>query len=401
MRRCLLAFLTLGLPGCLQWLPQDPPPRIVPVQQPDAFTSADAKPTDASFEADAPVTQRNPSRFPGVPGQMVIGNATGAARTVRVRALRPTVQLDCDMVAVNPSVMLSRRLFSPASTWLLASGRAIGVGGGDGRACTALLVDGGGVPMHLLFWREKDHGFTTLPSTVNGAPVDRLLALQAGEAGVDFAPRLEVLAPPPLFEPGPAPGCGVPDATGGLAWSLPVPLGNLTILALASAPDGCMQLTLLGKLGTQDWTLCLPPGAFPFEEGEDYFAAPLTGGHNLEPIDGFELLAEKRKLRFGRGDDLVYFGAGALKLQAVAGCSGWHDACGDLQSPLVASILKPGQPEAAVVAGSQFDLGNGGQLHVLQASSLPVLDSACPLLGQAGAKLGQRHVESVFVQVTP
>lgn len=399
MRRCLLAFITLALPGCFQWLPPDPrldpPPQIGPAKQPDASSPQKFDTTDAT------VTQRNPSNFPGVPGQMVIGNATGTARTVRVRALRPTVQLDCDLVAGNPTVMLSRPLFSPASTWLLESGRAIGVGGGDGRACTALLVDGSGVPMHLLFWREKDHGFMTLPSTVNGAPLDRLLALQVGEGGVDFVPRAEVLDPPPLLEPGPAPGCGVPDATGGLAWSLPVPLGNLTILARQTAPDGCMQLTLLGKLGTQDWTLCLPPGAFPFEEGDDFFAAPLTGGHNLKPIEGFELLAEKRKLRFGRGDDLVYFGTGTLKLQGVAGCSGWHDACGNLQSPLVASIQKSGQSEVTVVAGSQFDLGGGGQLHVLQASSLPVADSACPLLGQTGAKLGQRHVESVFVQVTP
>lgn len=384
----LLLFASLG--GCIQWPPR--PLQVVPVT-PGGFEVDASNPQEPdAFPITADVTWRNPNQFPSVPGQMVVGNATGEPRTVRVRTLRPTVQIDCDTVAKNPSVLLSRALFSPASTWLLDSGRAIGVGGGDGRECTALLVDGGGVPMHLLFWFAQDHGSTALPSTVAGCPADRLLALQPSESGVDFAPRPEVLPPPPLLEPGPAPGCGSQGQT--LAWSTPVPLGNVTILSLQSAPDGCMQLTVLGKLGTQDWTLCLPPGTFPFEEGDSYFAAPLTGGHDLKPIEGFELLADQAKLRFGRGDDVVYFGEGTLSVVPLPGCAGSHDACGDLQAPLVVKVQRQGQPEAALVTGSQLDLGKGASLRLLEASTLPVADTACI----AGAKLGMRHVESVFVQ---
>jgi hypothetical protein len=395
MTLALACTVTLG--GCFQWpIEHTQTVRVETFELPDAGFHPDATQPFADVEpVTGDVTWRNPNRFPGVPGQMLIGNATGEPRTVRVRTLRPTVQIDCETVAKNPSVMLSRALFSQASTWLLESGRAIGVGGGDGRACTALLVDGGGVPLHLLFWQAQDHGSTTLPSTVVGAPQDRLLTLQPSEGGVDFAPRPEVLAPPPLLEPGPAPGCGTEGET--LAWSTPVPVGNLTILSLEAAPDGCMQLTLLGKLGTQDWTLCLPPGTFPYEEGDSYFAAPLTGGHDLKAIEGFELLADKTKLRFGRGDDLVYFGDGTLAIAPMPGCAGFHDACGDLQAPLVAKIQRPNQPEAQMLTGSQLDLGQGASLRLLQASSLPVADTACI----AGAKLGARHFESVYVQVQP
>lgn len=401
-----LLGLILTLPSCFVLFEENSPPPTIRVTGPDvlhAFGQPDADfGSDIStigtkkdvFQPDAPMTNRNPATFPNMQGEMAIGNATGAQLTVRVRGLKPTVKLDCAMVGKAPQVLLARALFAPATTWLVDSGRAIGVGGG-GRPCTALLVDGGGLAMRLLFWTSANHAATMLPSTVAGSSTDRLLKLQPAEGGVEFAPRAEVLPPPPALDPGSAPGCGQPEATGDLAWSTPVPLGDQTILQLQSAPDGCMLLTLLGKLGVSTWTLCLPPGAFPFEEGDEYFAAALTGGHNLQPIDGYELIADKRKVRFGRGDDLVYFGAGSLVLAPLPDCAGAHDACGDLLAPLVAQIARPGLPDAALLPGQKLDLGKGAQLHVIQASSLPIADTNC----MPDGKIGERHVQSVFTQV--
>lgn len=406
LRTCTtLLGLLLTLPSCFVLFEDNSPPPTIRGSGPDAgdafadlgFTKdATVKPDKPDiFQADAPMTNRNPQQFPNMQGEMAIGNATGAQLTVRVRGLKPTVKLDCASVAKAPQVLLARALFAPATTWIVDSGRAIGVGGGGARPCTALLVDGGGLAMRLLFWDAANHPATMLPSTVSGAIADRLLKLQPAEGGVEFAPRVEVLPPPPALDPGPAPGCGQPAATGDLAWSTPVPLGDQTILQLQSAPDGCMLLTLLGKLGVTTWTLCLPPGAFPFEEGDGYFAAALTGGHNLQPIDGYELIADKRKVRFGRGDDLVYFGAGSLVLAPLPDCAGAHDACGDLLAPLVAQITRPGLPDAAVLPGQKLDLGKGAQLHVIQASSLPIADTNC----MPDGKIGQRHVQSVLTQV--
>jgi hypothetical protein len=391
MRRTI-AFLALLLPGCTWPFPevQDPPPPML--EQPDTLDTQHDGGSDL-FQADGPMADLNPASFPDMPGEMAIGNATGVPLTVRVRGLKTTVALDCALVAKAPQVMLARALFAPATTWLVNSGRAIGVSGG-GRPCTALLVDGSGLDMRLLFWTHTSHPQTMVQSTVAGGNPDRLLTLQAAEGGVAFAPRVEVLAPPPLLEPGPAPGCGQPNPSGDLAWSTPVPLGDQTILQLQSAPDGCMQMSLLGKLGVAGWTLCLPPGAFKFQEGDSFFTAALTGGHNLSPIDGFELIADKHKLRFGRGDDLVYFGDGTLQLDSIPACGGAHDVCGDLLAPLLARITRPGQPDLALVPGQSVDLGNGAHLHVVQASSLPIADTQC----MPDGKIGARHVQSVFSQ---
>jgi hypothetical protein len=84
-------------------------------------------------------------------------------------------------------------------------------------------------------------------------------------------------------------------------------------------------------------------------------------------------------------------------LAPLPGCSGAHDACGGLQAPLMAKVTRPGQAEVTVLPGQNLDTGAGGQLHVLQAATWPVLDSAC----LAGTKLGEMHVQSVFTQVLP
>lgn len=376
------------LPGPLE--PDPPPSVVVPVD------GGNWNDTQAWMPPDAVTVQRNPNQFPTMLAELAIGNDTGQTLTVRVRALKPTVQADCKTVAKVPSQALARALFQPARTWVIPSGRSI-----DPLAnqtlpqgtCRALLVDGSGIEMRLLFWSQGDYAATTLPTTVAGTQPARLLRLQAAEDGAEFVKHPAVFAAPPAVEPGPAPGCTVAPEAASLAWSEPVPLGDRTVITRLDAPDGCTLLEVLGKTGVETWYLCLPPGVLPFEEGDSVFVAALQGGHSLGAVIGYELLGDTAKLRFGRGTDVVYFGKGEAQIGGVAGCGGAHDACGQLQMPLQVTVQRDGK-SSILQAGQEMALGPGASLHLVRAEALPVLDQACQ---PQGTLPGQR-IESVFVQ---
>lgn len=388
-------LIPLLLCGCELLLIDSPPPPQSPFQAPpqttDAVPQRSEAPDGSGGWPDAPATQRNPNQFPAISANLAIGNATGQTLVVRVRTLHKGVQFDCATVAQAPSQWLSRNLFAPAQVWQVASSRAFAPAAPASSGCTALLVDGPGLPMRLLFWRNTDYPPTSMPSTVQGGLPNRLIAIQAAAEGLQFSPHDAVLAPPPL-QPEAAPkGCATGSPADAVVWSKPEPSGEQTVVELVSAPNGCHFLQLLDKTGIHGWTLCLPAGAMPFEAGDDFFASPLQGGHNLGSIAGLDLLGSAgKRLRVGHGQDVVYFGKGSAKVETQSWCGVAHDGCGSALLPLAVAVTQEGQG-SLLSAGMSLPVG-AGKLYLARAFDSPVSNPGC------GVASAARWIESVYAE---
>ncbi len=350
-------------------------------------------------DAGPPVT-RNPGDFPTFTAALSIGNQTGGKRVVRVRYLKPGVSVKCKVIMKAPNLALARALFAPAEAWILPSGRSIALNppGAPPQGCRAVLIDGSGFAMRLAFWMPDQYLPQSMPSTVNGTPPSRLLAIVAEEGGATLKNHPALFPAPPTFDLVPGPGCEQAEASAGVAWSEPVPTGSQTIIGLAVAPDGCAKMELLGKTGIETWFLCAPPGAMPFAAGDSIAMSPITSGHDLGDVQGVELMAIGKRIRVAIGEETVYFGKGAAAIESAPGCMGLHDACGSLSMPLNVSITPEGGKATIAKPGEGINLGAGRTLWVVRARELPVANSACTALGSGAAG---RRVESVYTEVTP
>ena len=335
--------------------------------------------------------------FPETWSNLAISNPSDQDLTVRIRRLKPTVYLDCALVAENPRATLSRELFSPAEAWIAEAGRAIALPGDgwtvDSGGCDAFLVDGSGVPMRLVFIEGDTWPATSLASTAADLDPTRALVIQVGSG---FLPHPALfVAPPPL--PAPA-ACALPDPMDALAWSPGPPTGTWTVEAIETAADGCALVELVRQdTGNQhDWYLCLGPVALPFEAAENLFAQPLQMGQDFQPIEGWELSGNFGLLRFARGGDVVPVAAfGGVGATPTEGCGYAHDACGDLVLPLTLAV-EVGAAVTTLVAGESAPVADGGTFYLSSAVDIPVGDLECLPEGMGGTLL----IESAYVEVS-
>ncbi|MCO4763985.1 MAG: hypothetical protein KC502_20895 [Myxococcales bacterium] len=388
-----LATLLSGCPFIIDF-PRpvdDPPPLVQPDQQrfgqPDQQGFAGPDGTSATPRN----RQRQNQNFPPVSGSLVIGNATAQSRVVRLRYLKPTVQLDCAAIESAPHLALRPVHFSPANSWLVQSGRAVPVQPRGQGKCSAALIDGTGLTPRLLFWDNGTLLKTQIPSTVNGAANGgRLLRIIASEGEAAWGSHSALFGAPTLFDPVAPEGCALPSAETDLSWTQ-LPSGDHTLVELLTSPDGCSAMDLLTDLGMQRVYLCLPPGMMPFSAGDDVYIAGLATGHNVLPISGVELVGDTGHIRLGRGNDIVYFGKGDAKVGPAKGCPAMHDAQGTYARALSVSLTEAGKSTFELKQGGSHELGSGGKLHLVRASERLVWDTAI-----APKLAGTRHVESVW-----
>ena len=328
----LLTLLTL-LPGCpmiIDWPPRDddPPPQVFNFADVDGNNGPDwerfgdpdtgsSVPWDTGDRATPDVWNRQPNRFPPVTASLVVGNVTGQTRVVRMRALRSTVQVDCDAIEASPHLALRPQHFAPAKSWLVASGRAVPVLPRGKGACSAVLIDGTGLPQRLVFWRHSVWPMTSIPSTaVSAKNTTRHIGIIASEGEAVWDSHATMFAAPSLFDPVAPKGCAMPSAENDLTWTA-LPSGSQTLIDVLTAPDGCSALDLLTDLGMKRVYVCMPVGMLPFVAGDDLYIAALPTGHNILPITGVELLSDSGHVRMGRGNDIVYFGKGDAKIDVT------------------------------------------------------------------------------------
>jgi hypothetical protein len=371
----------------------EPPPELG-VREP---FSGEPDPDRIDDDPDVPPrpTQLPPnSNFPAISAVLRLGNISNKTLIVRVRNLKPTVAMDCKTVLAKPHLSLARDLFAPATVWQVAPGRAIALNGRHWNdPCGALLIDGSGLTRRLVVWG----GLTPVnqPSTTAGSFQERLIALSAGESATEW-PNHDAVFPAPFEISPPQPAsCLQPDSTVGVAWTTPLPAGDVTLIDVAEAPDGCRMMDLFTDNGVTSWVLCSPPGSFPFKVGDAFFINPLSHGHDLGKLEGVELLGKGFRLRVGRGQETVYFGKGSAKIEAMPGCDLALSECGSRERALQVLVENADGKQVAAHAGSVVLLGTGRTLHVMRARELPIVDTACI---ETGAHWG-RQIESAYVEM--
>jgi len=408
--------MTPAMAGCNVWFnmfnpeqePMQPPPTPIPqVDAVDGGPSVDTNNTRTppvdSWNGNPDVWTRQPDaggnnwNFPPFSAAFRVGNASNVPLVLRVRPLKKSVRTDCSALLAKPQLALSKQLFAYATTWLVQPGRAIPLlptTGNHKDGCAAMLIDGSNLPMRLVVWSTKSHGVVSQPSIVGGKWSDRLIAIKAGESGFVWPGHERVFPAPYEVHPPLAEVCKQPDETAGVAWTTPLPQGDVTIIDVAEAPDGCRMLDLFGKLGVLSWILCTPPGSFPFKVGDSFFVNPLQHGHDLKAIEGVELLSKGFRLRVGRGEDVVYFGKGKAEIDPIKGCNLNPAECGGLERPLELTVAFNGG-EKKLRAGGKLAIEKGRTLHLMRARELPIADLSCIPGGKPFAK----QIESVYVEV--
>ncbi|WP_437943777.1 hypothetical protein WMF27_02610 [Sorangium sp. So ce281] len=347
-------------------------------------------------------------REPQELASLVIGNTTGSEQLIRVRRLRESVRVDCDVLLDDPTSALSRDLFANAETWLIAPGRALPLGNAG---CDAYLIDADGLPLTLLAWSVAEFPEQELVTSTETPQMDRMITLQRAGARLELVEHPAIFPAPPIETPSPAGACGASAEGSGLDWTVPVRRAGV-LTGVTSSPDGCHALTL--DRG-ETFFLCAPAEAIPFSEGDvlHVSAVAIDGGRYPELLQdqlafarGLHIESETHAVLALRGNVLARWSmVGRLPgahftadLAPLAACGAFHDACGSLVEPLEASLL--GDGVSGVVSlrpGESAALAEGaGTLFLVRADDMPVRDAECFTVPVDQPRL----LESVLVAAT-
>ncbi|AUX20075.1 uncharacterized protein SOCEGT47_005380 [Sorangium cellulosum] len=340
---------------------------------------------------------------------LVIGNMTDDVQLVRVRRLRDPVRADCGVVLADPTGALSGDLFANAETWLVEPGRALPL---ENDGCDAYLVDADGLPLTLLAWSAAEFPMRSLVTSTAGAAPETLIALQRAGSRLELAEHPAVFPAPPAEPPPPAGACTVAVEGGRLDWTTPT-WATSAIASVTSSPDGCHAIT--PERG-EPFYLCVPAGAMPFRAGDvisvraielkGWASYPEVPPGEVASVRGLHVESEAAAVLAVRGNALARWSMASADPRApdfsadvspLAGCDGFHDACGSLVAPLEASLL--GEGVSGIVSlrpGERAELAEGaGVLHLVRAEDMPVRDAGC-----FTAPLDQsRSLESVLIAV--
>ncbi|WP_433933118.1 hypothetical protein AB3662_02830 [Sorangium cellulosum] len=341
---------------------------------------------------------------------LVIGNTTEAEQLIRVRRLRASVRVDCRVLLGDPTGALSRELFADAETWLIQPGRALPLGNAG---CDAYLIDADGLPLTLLAWSALQFPEQILATSTENPQPARVIALQRAGARLELAEHPAVFDAPPVEPPPPAEACS-PSAEGSrLDWTVRDDV-TAVVASVTSSPDGCHAIAL--EPDKRIVYLCLPAEALPVKAGDlvslrSVMITGIVGGPYPELRQGEQAHARgvaieseayavvalqgnvlARPWMLDRGATARNF---TVELSPIAGCDGFHDACGSLVAPLEVSLLGEGiSGVVSLRAGESEVLKEGvGTLHLVRAEDMPVRDTEC-----FSAPIDQtRLIESVFV----
>lgn len=370
-----------------------------------ALACVATSPPECEESDDCPFSQPPPPQrfFPTHFESFHIGNPTEDLQVVRVRAVRSDLSFDCQTVLDDPTWSLTRAHFDTPEIWQLEPDRTIPISTWSQwerypAGCRFYLIDGSHLEMTLVAWSTDEFPPVELPSLLSdamdaealGFVGGRLLLPAEGGSLEDHAIRFS--APPANPVPA-APGCGTVGEAHALAWDADVPLGSHVIDSWTEAPDGCLAIDLSAKR----WHVCLPSGTFPFQAGDTVYIGSEDSGHNVQPIDGFEMISDTVTLRVGRGEDLVPLPEGDFTYSPSDDCAPAHDACGNLVSPLnfiSETDLGPGVIDPATWEGSDAD------------TLLLITRSAFVHIGVGGCSAGPEAtqgpwIESLYIHTSP
>lgn len=237
-----------------------------------------------------------------------IYNQSNEMHILRIRALKPNITLDCDVILKSPEKYLGAEFFGEPTEWLLQSGQQIPIRSEQGDVtCDAALVESETLPDVIVFWtgdlEVKSYPFDfDIPRTIPADP--QTLIIQADypkdtadfhdwrfrtECGsrADFCAR-ETLAEAAEIPPGasyswesdseigelhhtkpssldrrrqePTEECAAPTAEVGVFWEDPIFFEDLRVRDIREGLDGCHEIFMRPEGTSEDFgfLICVP-----------------------------------------------------------------------------------------------------------------------------------------------
>ncbi len=298
-----------------------------------------------------PCTERNGCLLPmEQSAQVSILNKTNELHVLRIRFVRPEVEIDCDIVREAPAEFLNDAIFGPPETWFVQSGQEIPIDpnrngfGQPNSECGVALVESDQVENVVVFWESnletKFFPFDAdIPPEIPADPQTIVLDADYSEVAPDEMhpwrnrsecgeradlcdqDLLDPLAerptgveyfwrsqnPEPLhFERTPIEGgtipdvpelCRIPSAADSVSWADTPGRTDFNVVELEEGVDGCHRLRLRDQFAAEDetesWWLCVPFDSIAFlapqEDGTTWrIAVVMTQGDGNLFRGGYE-----------------------------------------------------------------------------------------------------------------
>lgn len=204
-----------------------------------------------------------------IQGQAFVRNDGAEPLLVQVRDTQQA-ELSCEELAQDPGGLLVEGAFGSYLTYRLEQGEVLALGLSEGWGCSAVLLDGEGVPGGpRLAWLGEE--LDPLWTSWGEIPDERTLAL-GGEEIVDEGGLLVPWSPLPEER---GESCEIAPDGQRLYWS-PELEGSFWIAGVSEGLDGCLALDIAER--NSDSYVCMPPHMWPFESGQELrFSAVSTG----------------------------------------------------------------------------------------------------------------------------
>lgn len=304
--------------------------------------------------------------------------------SVRVRELRPDVQIDCFNVESEPGVLFSEPLFGEGVTWTLppltnVPARQIGIT--PERQCYAIEVSSDTLDPTILFWKAGDLGINTIDGQHPGSeayfPGAVVLAVDPdGTTSIT-----ESLADIHYPRTAPAENAVFPGSDAArVAWSAP-PSGVHQITELELGGDGCAAFTFDGGAEPRFY-LCTPLTELPFavDQWVDVIDLGDTLSLRLTPAPGDPTPVPDVQLAVSRGQFLPNFADFNIAAKPMfVDKLGPDPICGTVAQPQEISLDFAGTV-SELAAGESVTLDDGAftlTLHAVHAERRIILDPDC------------------------
>jgi len=313
--------------------PDEPPPPTADTDGP-----MPAEDPDDGWEPPEPP---EPGVLPDLNTDVYVHNGTADELIVLIRPLKLDVDLDCDVIAEDPGVLLTSPLFDLAETWTVPANANVAVGGyTEHRDCRAALVEVDGLPPRILFWALGAPGLRTVPG--QGSQVDdagELAIIPQPEGALGWTGADAISYAIETAEP----TCEGQLDGDRLAWGEPVPTGHWTLVDIVAGFDGCLELTLSNGGGEDvTWFACIPEETMTLMPGDEVELDLADAG------PGFSLVAlqpngipeePERSVRAGAWIDTPEVAGFDVAVVPDFDCAAEvQPACGTVASPVHVSV---------------------------------------------------------------
>ena len=178
-------------------------------------------------------------------------NSSEETIVVLVQPLKPTVQLDCDVIGQEPAERLPDAAFAPAFSYRLRPHENVGPRPEQqqlpGR-CNAARIGGADLTPAIVFWRATDNLSSFVPRSYRGRG-----DYQQGAVIIEFADGKHTgyksIDGDYVFalrrtRPEIGKSCALPDEGARTAVSEELPAGRVRLRSVDAGPDGCVALRL-------------------------------------------------------------------------------------------------------------------------------------------------------------